>query len=280
MKLACFVLLGLLAVHSAIATSVVQRLKIKVKTVAAEQQLSEGSMSIAPLSSVSPLSSVIGATSLSASGIPPSFSSGLSGSLSAGGSLSGSGDCNPQPSCGAGSGNSIVDGSGSSAPSVDDAVKPIEEWIRDFRRRTDSGADLYIAAKATVKPLIDKLRRNQHAAQTRLHESNDAILQHVEDAATQHIYALLKVDRAKMDDQERKESMATKILDAKAQEKLLKEEHAAILGVGSESAAAIESALKAAGLKSSKTVVQHIAQILESSAASASSSSKSSKKKK
>jgi len=277
MKYAYFFLLALLTVHAVTATSVVDRLKVKVKLTEEHHPFSESSFG-----------SSIGATHLSSSGISPhssfsspissGFSSGLSGSASFSGSGSGS-DCSAQPSCGAGSGSSSFDSSSqSSGPSVDDAVKPIAEWIKDFKHRTDSGADLYVAAKSTVKPLIDKLRRNQKSAQERLHDSNEAILKHVEDAATQHVYALLKVDRAKMDDQEHKESLANKILDAKAQEKIMKEEHAAMLGVGSESAAAIESAIKAAGLKPSKTVVDHIAQILESSAASA--SSKSSKKKK
>jgi len=269
--------LALLTVHAVTATSVVDRLKVKVKLTEEQPSFSESSFG-----------SSIAATHLSSSGISPlaSFSSpvssGFSSGLSGSASFSGSGsDCSAQPSCGAGSGNSVVDsGSQSSGPSVDDAVKPIAEWIKDFKHRTDSGADLYVAAKSTVKPLIDKLRRNQKSAQERLHDSNEAILKHVEDAATQHVYALLKVDRAKMDDQEHKESLANKILDAKAQEKIMKEEHAAMLGVGSESAAAIESAIKAAGLKPSKTVVDHIAQILESSAASASSKSSKKKKKK
>jgi len=172
------------------------------------------------------------------------------------------------------------DSGASSGPNVDEAVKPIDEWIKDFKKRTGSGADLYVAARATVKPLIEKLRRNQKAAQQRLRESNEAILKHVEDAATQHIYALLKVDQDKTKDAEQKESLANKILDAKNAEKMLKEEHAAMLGVGNESAAAIEAAIKAAGAKPSKTVVDHIAAVLESSAAAVSEGSAQAKKKK
>jgi len=258
MKYLCIVLFALLAIHYATATSVVDRLKIRVKLSA--EEFSEGS---------------VGATRLVSS---PSFSMGspigssvgsvLSNSM---GSAGGGSSCNPQPACNNGLGDSGDSGAG--GMSVDDAVKPIEDWMKDFKRRTGDATDLYAAAKVTVKPLIDKLKRNQRNAQERLRESNEAILKHVEDAATQHIYALLKIDKEKMQAQEHKEELANKVLDAKQKERQLKEEHAAVLGLGSEHSKAIESALKSAGVKPSKTVVDHIAQILESSQASSSAAS-------
>jgi len=264
MKYLCALLLALLAVHATTATSVVERLKLRVQN---EEQLSENSLG----------ESGIGATALTSG---PSFSMGAPSISSSMGSSFGSSvvsgsagsSCNPQPSCSQGFGDQ--NGGGDSAGmNVDDAVKPIDEWIKDFKKRTGDSTDLYAAAKSTVKPLIDKLKRNQRAAQERLRESNKAILTHVEDAATQHIYALLKVDKAKMEQKEAQESLANKVLEAKSREKQMKEEHAAVLGLGSESAAAIESALKSAGMKPSKTVVDHIAHILESSQASSTASS-------
>jgi len=256
-------LLVVASLHEVMATSAVERLKVRVKLAEAEH-LSENSISATRLTAGPTFS--MGSSSMG-SFHSSSIGSSMVSSVGSGGGSS----CNPQPACQNDFGNN-GDGNNNGV-SVDEAVRPVDDWIKDFKRRAGDSSDLYAAAKATVKPLIDKLKRNQHRAQERLRESNEAILKHVEDAATQHIYALLKVDKSKMEQQEAQESLANRVLEAKAREKAMKEEHAAVLGLGSESAAAIESALKSAGMKPSKTVVDHIASILESSQASSSASS-------
>jgi len=81
-------------------------------------------------------------------------------------------------------------------PRIEDAMKPIDEWIQDFSKRTQLHGGLWDAAKATVSPLIKKLIKSQSEAIERLKQSNRAIRQHVEDAATEHVYNLLKSKRA------------------------------------------------------------------------------------
>jgi hypothetical protein len=142
---------------------------------------------------------------------------------------SGSGcDCNSQQSapqqdsCGCGSSPSIVSsvsGSGSGSyssyrdmqeqalanlpprPSVDEAIRPIADWMKDFDQRTQLHGSLWDAAKSTVAPLIKKLEKSQHEAMDRLRESNRAIRLHVEEAATEHVFNLLRSKKA-MDDAE------------------------------------------------------------------------------
>jgi hypothetical protein len=262
------IVIAVLSVECVLATNAVERLKVRVK-LAEDAKISEHSISATRLTS--PPTFSMG----SSASFPSSASSFGSSMVTSIGSVSGGGgggsSCNPQPSCQNDFSNG--DGGNNNGGSIDEAVRPIDDWIKDFRKRTGDSSDLYTAAKATVKPLIDKLRRNQRRAQDRLRESNEGILKHVEDAATQHIYALLKVDKAKMEQQEAQESLANRVLEAKAREKAMQDEHAAVLGLGSESAAAIESALKSAGMKPTKTVVDHIANILESSQSSSTASS-------
>jgi len=186
----------------------------------------------------------------------------VSGSLS--GSSSGCIDANP---C---SGPSMSGSMGAEKASVEDAVKPVDEWIKDFKKRTmGDGSDLYAAAKSTVRPLLNKLRRSQKKAQLKLRESNDAIVRHVEEVTTQHVYTLLKADAQKTKVEERKEEQAAKILDAKSAEKEAKEKLNAQLGLTSEQAAALDSALKSTGVAPSQSVVNSIAKLISSESSSA-----------
>lgn len=139
---------------------------------------------------------------------------------------SGSGcDCqqpSPADSCGCGSTPSIVSsvsssGSGSYSsykemqeqamanmgprPSVDEAMRPISDWMKDFSQRTQLHGSLWDAAKSTVAPLIKKLEKSQQEAMDRLRESNRAIRLHVEEAATEHVFNLLRSKKA-LDDAE------------------------------------------------------------------------------
>jgi len=201
-------------------------------------------------------SGVIPATSLQ--------SESLSGSLG-----SGSGSCSPDPcsnpiSFGGG-------GHGDHGGGVDDAIRPVGEWLKDFQMRTmGRGDDLYQAAKATVRPLISKLHRNQIRAQERLKESNEAVLRHVEEATTNHIYALLKADHSKDEHEQRREEHAARIMEAKEKAKEDKANMHAKLGVSE--ASALESALKSSGVSPSQSVLSSIAKLISSESASASAS--------
>jgi len=86
-------------------------------------------------------------------------------------------------------------------PKVEEAVRPIDDWLNDFAKRTNLQGGLWEAARATVQPLLKRLERTQHEAIERLKDSNKAIRNHVEDAATEHIYNLLRSKRA-LDDAE------------------------------------------------------------------------------
>jgi len=237
--------------------------------VCAEDQVSHHHASLASLSALSGGSShgshhSHGSHSSHHSAIAATPLQSVSGSLSFSGS-SGCIDANP---CG---GASLASNAvGDEKASVDDAVKPVDEWIKDFKKRTmGDGSDLYGAAKATVRPLLNKLRRSQKKAQLKLQESNDAIIRHVEEVTTQHVYTLLKADSQKTKSEERKEEQAAKILDAKSAEKDAKEKLNAQLGLNSEQAAALDSALKSSGVAPTQSVVNNIAKLLSSESASA-----------
>jgi len=231
--------------------------------VCAEEQVSRHSSLAASLASLSALSGGSSRGSHS-SAIAATPLQSVSGSLSFSGS-SGCIDANP---CG---GASLASNAvGEEKASVEDAVKPVDEWIKDFKKRTmGDGSDLYGDAKATVRPLLNKLRRSQKKAQLKLQESNDAIIRHVEEVTTQHVYTLLKADSQKTKSEERKEEQAAKILDAKSAEKDAKEKLNAQLGLNSEQAAALDSALKSSGVAPTQSVVNNIAKLLSSESSSA-----------
>jgi len=81
-------------------------------------------------------------------------------------------------------------------PSVDEAIRPIDDWLKDFNARTALHGGLWDAAKSTVAPLIRKLAQSQSDAMDRLRESNRAIRLHVEEAATEHVFNLLRSKKA------------------------------------------------------------------------------------
>lgn len=107
--------------------------------------------------------------------------------------------------------------------SIMDALAPIDEWIKAFRRRASGGQNLYRAAKATVAPLIKKLKRTQENAQDKLVQSNDAIIQHVEESVTNHIYNLLRSTRKKQQVEQRKEDQEEELKEEEQQDKERKE---------------------------------------------------------
>jgi len=249
MKAVVAVLLVGLALAS--ATSVLDRLKEQV------DQVSGSSLSFS--------SSLSGSSAIPATHLE---SESLSGSLV--GSGSGSSGCAQDP-CSNPVSFANNGGGGGGGMGVDDAIRPVGDWLKDFQRRTTgSGNDLWQAARATVKPLVQKLRRNQQRAQERLVESNLAVLRHVEEATTQHIYTLLKSDKSKSEDEDRKEEHAAKIMEAKKKEKEAKENTNAQLGVNSEQAAALESVLKSSGVAPSQSVIDNIAKIISTESSSAS----------
>jgi len=167
-----------------------------------------------------------------------------------------------------------------SQTTIEDAVAPVDQWLKDFKKRSlGDGSDLYAAAKATVKPLLQKLHRSQKRAQEKLAESNQAILAHVEEVTTAHVYALLKADSQKQKHVEHQEEQAAKILDAKSAERDAKEKLNAQLGLSSAQAAALESALKSSGATPSQSVVSSIAKLISSESSSAMSQLSSALKK-
>jgi len=255
-KLVCLALLGLVAAASASTTAT--RLR--------EMVGQSGSSSLSSLSSsMSSLSSMPVSSSLSAS---LGSLSGSSGSVPATSLSSSSSSCDPSPSCNS---PTVIQ---NEALNPEDALRPIDDWLKDFKKRTmgaEGAGDLYAAAKATVSPMIRKLRQNQKDAQQRLAESNANILRHVEEATTQHVYELLKVDREKMDAQDKKQELAAKVLNMKDEEKLRKERDAATLGLASSSVKALEQAVSKK--EASSQVVSNIAKILSSQSGSAPESS-------
>jgi len=227
------------------ATAVAENLKTEIMAAQVAHHVSSSLHSSHSAIPATPLASVSGSVSL------------LSGSGS-------SGCIEANPCAGA------SQSEGDSKTSVEDAVAPVDQWLKDFKKRSlGDGSDLYAAAKATVKPLLNKLRRAQKKAQLKLEESNRAILQHVEEVTTQHVYTLLKADAQKTKSEEQKEEHAAKILDAKASEKEAREKLNAQLGLSSGQASVLEAALKSAGTAPSQSVVSHIAKLLSSESASA-----------
>jgi len=218
MKFLCAVVLCAVALQLVASENAVARLKDQITA----QQL--GSSSSMPI------------VSSGSSSIIQSVSSGSisMGSSSMGSSSIGSSSCGTDPCAGS--------ASLSDAPlNVEDALRPVGDWIKDFKRKTTGAAggnDLYAAAHATVAPLIAKLKKNQQAALDQLRESNEAILRHVEDATTQHIYSLLKVDHEKQSKEEEAQSSAAKAKDLKELEQLRTQRDAAVLGKSSVSASA------------------------------------------
>jgi hypothetical protein len=208
--------------------------------------------------------------------LPGSSSISLSGSLSLGSSSgsSGSSGCVDANPCN----NPIQFNNNKNDPAaglqnVDEAIKPVEDWLKDFQKRSlGEGSDLYKAAKATVRPLLMKLQRTMQRAQERLRDSNNAILRHVEESTINHVYALLKADRQKSQQEERKEEMAAKIMEAKRTEKETREVNNARLGITSEQASALDSALKSTGVAPSQSVMSKIQSLISSAGASASQS--------
>jgi hypothetical protein len=99
---------------------------------------------------------------------------------------------------------------------IDDAVRPVDEWITDFKHRTADSTDILPAAKATVRPLIDRLKRNQQQAVQKLIDSNEEILMHVEESVTEHVYNLLKAQHIADDKQAQSEAVAAKLEEAQA----------------------------------------------------------------
>jgi len=168
---------------------------------------------------------------LSESVLSTSLSSALSGSLSGSHSSSSGSGCAPaQPACQAPS-----SGGAASGMSVDEAIKPVDDWLKDFKSRTmgGTGENLYAAAKNTVKPLVKKLKRTMKRAQEKLKDSNRAILRHVEEVTVDHVYKLLKADKARQQQDEQREEHVQKIMDAKESQKEAQTRANAVLGINS-----------------------------------------------
>jgi len=141
-KLVCLALVGLVAAHLVAASTTADRLRAKVSQ--------SGSSSLSS-SMVVPVSS----SSLSMSASMPMSSSSLSASL---GSLSGSSSgaipatslqsgSSCEPSCNS---QTVV---GNEPLNVEDALRPIDDWLKDFKKRTmgaEGAGDLYAAAKGTL----------------------------------------------------------------------------------------------------------------------------------
>lgn len=105
------------------------------------------------------------------------------------------------------------------AGNIMDALRPIEDWIATMKRRVGAGGDLYNAAEATVRPLIEKLKRVQKATEEKIEQSNDAIIQHVEEATTNHIYNLLRATHELEKQQQKKEEVTEQKKEFEREEK-------------------------------------------------------------
>jgi len=96
----------------------------------------------------------------------------------------------------------------------EEVVKPIDDWLDNFKRKELMDGGLYEAAKVTVMPLIKKLKRTQEDAVERLKKSNRAIREQVEAGAIDHVYNMLQSKRAVDDAQSIAISKQEQIEDA------------------------------------------------------------------
>jgi hypothetical protein len=83
--------------------------------------------------------------------------------------------------------------------SIEEALDGVKQWLDEFQRKIGPGQSLWLAAHAAVEPLLTRLKRTQHHAVENLIDSNDAIIQHVEEVATQHIFDLLRAAGQRQD---------------------------------------------------------------------------------
>jgi len=151
---------------------------------------------------------------------------------------------------GAFSGMTDVNDDESSSMSIKDALQPIEQWIKAFKKRAKSGGDLTAAAKVIVEPLIDKLKKNQKAAEEKLEESNREILHHVEAQATAHILKMLKAKKIDDDKSEQSASRAAKKEEAREESA----EHESMRKFSE----AVESAAHELSSPTSSSIVDHV----------------------
>jgi len=208
-------------------------------------------------------------------------SASILGSLSGSGSVSGSssGCQSAQPACQSGSSSSSA---GNNGISIDDAIKPVDEWLKDFKKRAmgGGGENLYAAARNTVAPLVKKLKQTMARAQEKLKDSNRAILRHVEEATVTHIYNLLKADKARQQQSEQREEHVQRIMDARESQKEAQLRANTALGINSETAKKLESVMgSTAGAVPSQSVIDKIAKVLSESSSSAAKSISSALKK-
>ena len=87
-------------------------------------------------------------------------------------------------------------GGGAGASAIADdlnaAMRPIGRWVKNIKKKIGVGANTYSAAKAVTKPLVKKLKRTQKKAMKKLARSNRAILEHVQETATEHVFQMMK----------------------------------------------------------------------------------------
>jgi len=175
-----------------------------------------------------------------------------------------------------------TDGAHNNGMTVDDAIKPVDDWLKDFKKRAmgGGGENLYAAARNTVAPLIKKLKMTMAKAQEKLADSNKAILRHVEEATVTHIYTLLKADKVHQKQEEEREEHVHAIMDAQEKQKEAASHAQAALGINSETAKKLEHAMGSkAGAVPSQSVIDKIAKVLSESSSSAAKSISSALKK-
>jgi len=216
MKFVVAVVLSFLFCEAVVASSLSLRMKIKESESASAINSYLNSMSQSAMAEQS--AAVAAAVSQSAAAAA-SLSSIPATQLVGSEQSAASSNCISQ-ACGEGSGMS-----------VSDAVRPIDDWMKDFKARTSGsgGNDLMAAAKAVVRPLITKLKATQQAAIEKLEESDEGIRMRVEEQATQHVYNLLRAEHITNQKSERaadrKEKLET--LKSEAAEKQLETKLAA-----------------------------------------------------
>jgi len=101
---------------------------------------------------------------------------------------------------------------------INTVVKPIDDWMKDFKARTaGNGGDLMAAAKATIKPMLDRLKQTQEAAVDKLINSNQEILARVEQTATEHVYNMLRAEKITEDKAEQNEAKKARLDELKGE---------------------------------------------------------------
>jgi len=269
------VILVICALTAIDASSVVEKLKTRVRAppLAMPSSNSMASLAQSEGSAGATMANSAVASSAAPGSVPVSSEAGSVESIAATklvGSESGcESSCNGAAiqwgSVGSSSSSSSTNSGSDDLPPLDEVVGPIAAWIKAFKKRIGGGDDLAGTAKALVKPLIDKLKRNQQNAQDKLEQSNEAILDSVERSVTDHVLKLLKAEKItdqRAEQSEAKQAREEAVRDEQSEHELRHTESSEMEKLSSQISKSISELSQN---PQSKSVLEHISQELSKS---------------